>query len=147
MASSKTLWKLTAGALLSLAAQPALPSHPSHLVEGIRAYENGQFKQAYSVFASHADTTNPKALYYLSALYLSGKGVDQDEDDVAIGIDGPRGRGCPQPEGRGEDDHETGERPAHGRGPRQHHGQRTHRRDVARGGIQQVNAGRVAAAA
>ena len=79
MASSKTLWKLTAGALLSLAAQPALPSHPSHLVEGIRAYENGQFKQAYSVFASHADTTNPKALYYLSALYLSGKGVDQDE--------------------------------------------------------------------
>jgi len=79
MASSKTLWKLTAGAVLSLAAQPALTSHPSHLTEGIQAYENGQFKQAYTVFSSHADTTNPKALYYLSALYLSGKGVEQDE--------------------------------------------------------------------
>ena len=79
MASGKTLWKLTAGAALSLAAQSAFASHPSHLVEGIQAYENGQFKQAYTVFASHADTTNPKALYYLSALYLSGKGVEQDE--------------------------------------------------------------------
>ena len=68
MASRKTLWKLTAGATLSLAAQTALPSHPSHLVEGIQAYENGQFKQAYTVFASHADTTNPKALWHIQIM-------------------------------------------------------------------------------
>ncbi len=79
MASGKLLWKLAAGATLSLAAQSALSSTPSHLADGIRAYENGKFKQAYTVFANHADTTNPKALYYLSALYLSGKGVEQDE--------------------------------------------------------------------
>ena len=76
MASRKTLWQLTAGAALSMVAQAAFGSH---IAEGIAAYENGEFKQAYTVFTSHADTTNPKALYYLSALYLSGKGVDQDE--------------------------------------------------------------------
>jgi TPR repeat protein len=79
MSSSKSLWKLTAGAVLSLAAQSAFSSDPSHLAEGIRAYEKGHFKQAYTVFASHADTASPKALYYLSALYLSGKGVEEDE--------------------------------------------------------------------
>jgi len=79
MASRKTLWRLSAGVAMSLASQSALPSHPSHLVDGIQAYENGQFMQAYTVFSSHADATNPKALYYLSALYLSGKGVEQDE--------------------------------------------------------------------
>ena len=76
MESRKTLWQLTAGVALSLAAQTAASSH---LAEGIKAYENGEFRQAYTVFTNHADTTNPKALYYLSALYLSGKGVDQDE--------------------------------------------------------------------
>jgi TPR repeat protein len=50
-----------------------------HLNEGIKAYEAEKFEQAYTIFSSHADITNPKALYYLSILYLSGKGVDRDE--------------------------------------------------------------------
>jgi hypothetical protein len=45
-----------------------------HLIDGIRAYEESQYTQAFTIFTSHADITNPMAMYYLSALYLSGKG-------------------------------------------------------------------------
>jgi TPR repeat protein len=51
-----------------------------HLAEGIKAYEEKNYKQAFSIFTSHADITNPMAMYYLSALYLSGKGVEQNEE-------------------------------------------------------------------
>jgi TPR repeat protein len=52
---------------------------PMHLPEGIRAYEAENFNTAYTIFSSHADRSNPRALYYLSLLYLSGKGVERDE--------------------------------------------------------------------
>jgi TPR repeat protein len=50
------------------------------LIEGIRAYQENLYEEAFTIFTSHADITNPMAMYYLSALYLSGKGVEQNED-------------------------------------------------------------------
>jgi TPR repeat protein len=67
---------LTRGVALSLIAQS---TSAEHIADGIEAYESNQYEQAFSIFSSHNNLTNPKALYYLSALYLSGKGVEQDE--------------------------------------------------------------------
>jgi TPR repeat protein len=52
----------------------------NHFIDGVRAYEKKQYEQAFSIFTSHADTTNPMAMYYLSVLYLSGNGVEQNEE-------------------------------------------------------------------
>lgn len=74
--ASRRLHRLGAGIALSLMSQT---SSGMHIPEGIKAYETENFETAYTIFSSHADRTNPRALYYLSLLYLSGKGVEQNE--------------------------------------------------------------------
>ncbi|MGD8913008.1 MAG: tetratricopeptide repeat protein [Candidatus Thiodiazotropha sp.] len=69
--------RLGAGIALSILSDNVASEH---VVDGIRAYEKKQYKQAFSIFASHADIANPMAMYYLSALYLSGMGVEQNEE-------------------------------------------------------------------
>jgi TPR repeat protein len=71
-----SLYKLGAGVALSILSDTVASEH---LIEGVRAYEKKQYEQAFVIFTSHADITNPMAMYYLSALYLSGKGVEKNE--------------------------------------------------------------------
>jgi TPR repeat protein len=71
------LCRLGAGIALSILSDSVASEQ---VIDGIRAYEKKQYKQAFSIFSSHADITNPMAMYYLSALYLSGKGVEQNEE-------------------------------------------------------------------
>jgi TPR repeat protein len=70
------IYRLSAGVALSILSNSVASEH---LIDGIRAYERKQYEQAFTIFTSHADITNPMAMYYLSALYLSGKGVEQNE--------------------------------------------------------------------
>jgi hypothetical protein len=49
------------------------------LNDGIKAYNAGSFGKAFAIFSSHAGITHPMAMYYLCTLYLSGKGIEQNE--------------------------------------------------------------------
>jgi TPR repeat protein len=75
--TSSYLFRLGAGVALSLLCNNVASDHQ---IDGIKAYENKQYTQAFSILNGHADHTNPMAMYYLSALYLSGKGGEQNEE-------------------------------------------------------------------
>ena len=66
--------------IMALAFMPSPLILQAHeLSDGISAYQSRRYEQAFQIFSEHADIASPKALYYLSELYRSGKGVEPDE--------------------------------------------------------------------
>ncbi len=75
-----TVSTLTKGMGLLLALGNNLPATSSqHLTNGIRAYELGDYATAHNVFELNARRGDATASYYLSILYRTGLGVQQDE--------------------------------------------------------------------
>jgi TPR repeat protein len=71
------LYRVGTGVALSILGHSAVSEH---LIEGVEAYQQKRYEQAFNIFTSHADITNPMAMYYLSTLYLAGKGVEVNEE-------------------------------------------------------------------
>ena len=66
--------------LACLAAGPAL----ADFIDGVFAYNRGDYEQAYNTMRSLAETAEDGlAQYYVAMMYLRGHGVSQDYDEAA----------------------------------------------------------------
>ena len=69
--------KIAIGTALAITPLPATFAGGDE--NGIDAYQAKQYDKAFEIFSRNADKSNPKVLFYLSSMYRTGKGVEQDE--------------------------------------------------------------------
>ena len=55
--------------------------------DGVSAYRNGDYARAYDIWLPLAEQGHVEAQFNLSALYISGRGVEQNQERAAYWVE------------------------------------------------------------